>query len=456
MKIAIALVLLVLGSLVFHFASPWYFTPIASNWDTIDTTIDITFWVTGFVFVAVNLFLAYVIMAYRHKKNRKARYDPENKKLEVGLTIFTAVGVATMLAPGLFVWAKFIEVPKEAHVVEAVGQQWRWMFRLPGEDGVLGKSDPVHINPSNPFGLDPRDPAGQDDLLVESDELHLPHNKPVKVELRSTDVLHNFAVPQFRVKMDLVPGMITYVWFTPTKEGTYEILCEELCGLAHFTMRGHVVVEDENSYNQWLASQKSFAQSLQITSGDAAKGQALYAVCGACHGATGEGNVAMNAPALSGQPDWYLTSQLHYYKKGIRGSHKDDTLGQQMAAMSATLADDAAINDVVAYINQLSPTVGEKTITGNPARGEKYYVTCATCHGQNGEGNFGLKAPRLTGQHDWYIKRQLENFKAGIRGSHSDDLFGLQMRLMSQILQDEKAMDDLVAYLNTLPAPKPH
>jgi len=450
MKIAIVLILLVVGTLIFHFVSPWYFSPIASNWHTIDTTINITFWVTGFVFVAVNLFLAYVVLKYRHKKNAKANYEPENKKLELGLTVITALGVATMLAPGLFVWAKFIEVPQDAHVVEAVGQQWQWQFRLPGKDGKLGRSDNRHITPANPFGLDLTDPAGQDDRLVPYNELHLPLNKPVKVLLRSKDVLHNFAVPQFRVKMDLVPGMVTYIWFTPTKNGTYEILCEELCGLAHHTMRGRVVVENEANYNAWLNQQTTLAESLQIQSGDAQKGQTLYAVCAACHGANGEGLVAMNAPGLSGQSDWYLASQLKYYKKGIRGSHQEDVLGQQMAAMSGTLADEAAIHDVVAYIKTLPAAQNESTIEGEVDRGESYYVTCATCHGDKGEGNFGLRAPKLTGQHDWYIKRQLENFKLGIRGSHPDDLFGFQMMLMARILQDEQAVDDLVAYLNSL------
>lgn len=450
MKIAIALVLLVVGSLVFHFVSPWYFTPIASNWDSIDFTIDVTFWVTGFVFVAVNLFLAYCVLKFRHKKGNKASYEPENKKLELGLTVITAIGVATMLAPGLFVWAKFIEVPEDAHIVEAIGQQWQWQFRHPGDDGELGKSDARHITPSNPFGLDPSDPKGQDDLLIASNEIRLPIGKPVKVVLRSKDVLHNFAVPQFRVKMDLVPGMITYVWFTPTKLGKFEILCEELCGIAHHTMRGRVIVENEVDYQAWLERQSSFAETLQIDSGDPTKGEALYAVCASCHGAKGEGNVAMNAPILNGQSDWYLAAQLDYYKSGIRGAHKDDKFGQQMAAMSTTLVDKAAIHDVVAFINSLPVTTTEKTIEGDVDNGKSYYVTCGTCHGTKGEGNFGLKAPKLSGQHDWYLKRQLQNFKQGIRGKHPQDLYGFQMMLMARILQDEQAIDDLVAYVNTL------
>ena len=140
MPIAVLLIVLVVGSLIFHFLSPWTFTPLASNWSQIDTTIDITFWVTGFVFVVVNLFMAYCVIKFRNRKGHRAVYDPENNKLETWLTIFTTIGVAAMLAPGLFVWAKFVNVPEDALEVEAVGQQWHWSYRLPGADGEFGKS----------------------------------------------------------------------------------------------------------------------------------------------------------------------------------------------------------------------------------------------------------------------------------------------------------------------------
>src|SRR6266702_8854607 len=114
MVVAIVLVLLIVGSLLFHFLSPWYFTPIASNWQAMDDTISITFWVTGLVFVAINLFMAYAVIRYRHRKGGRAMYEPENKKLELWLTGLTTVGVAAMLAPGVFVGAKCVEVPKDA------------------------------------------------------------------------------------------------------------------------------------------------------------------------------------------------------------------------------------------------------------------------------------------------------------------------------------------------------
>src|SRR5882724_8005868 len=208
MVFAVAIILLVLGTLAFHFLSPWFFTPIASNWETVDQTINLTFWVTGIVFVAVNLFMAYCVFRFRHRKGNTAHYEPENKKLEWWLTIVTSVGIAAMLAPGLSVWAKFVTPPKTASVVEVLGQQWNWSYRLPGKDGALGATDTRLISLENPFGIDPKDPKGQDDILIANPELHLPLDKEIRMAMRSIDVNHQYAVPQFRVKMDLVAGMI--------------------------------------------------------------------------------------------------------------------------------------------------------------------------------------------------------------------------------------------------------
>jgi cytochrome c oxidase subunit 2 len=261
MAVALVLVVIAVASVVFHFLSPWWWTPIASNWGYIDDTILITFWITGIVFVAVVLFMAYCVFRFRHQEGRRAAYEPENKKLEWWLTIGTAIGVSAMLAPGLIVWNQFIAVPQGASEVEVIGQQWQWSFRLPGKDGRLGTSDIRNVSAENPLGLTPGDSAGQDDVVVEGGELHLPVGKPVKILTRSLDVLHDFYVPQFRAKMDLVPGLVTYFWFTPTRTGTFEAFCFELCGVGHPFMRGTVVVEEETKYRAWLEKHRTFAQA---------------------------------------------------------------------------------------------------------------------------------------------------------------------------------------------------
>ncbi len=263
MVVALILVLVAIGSVLFHFLSPWWFTLIASNWRYIDDTIIITFWITGVVFTAIVLFMAYCVLRFRHQEGRRAAYEPENKKLEWWLAIGTAAGVAAMLTPGLFVWNQFVTVPKGASEVEVVGQQWQWTFRLPGQDGRLGTSDIRNVSSDNPLGLNRSDPNGQDDVVIEGGELHLP-----------LDVVHDFYVPEFRAKMDLMPGLVTYFWFTPTRAGTFEILCAGFCGVGHPQMRGSVVVETESDYQTWLQKQSTFAQKkLASSEGEAASEQ---------------------------------------------------------------------------------------------------------------------------------------------------------------------------------------
>jgi cytochrome c oxidase subunit 2 len=444
---------LIIGSVLFHFLSPWYLTPLASNWDTIDFTIDVTFWVTGFVFVAVNAFMAWAVIKFRYDKNRRSEYQPENKKLEMWLTGLTAVGVAAMLAPGLLVWAEFVTVPDDAHEVEVVSQQWHWSFRYPGADGKFGAVESRYVTDDNPFGMEREDPYGQDDVLISSPTLHVPIDQPIRTNLRSKDVLHNFAVAQFRVKMDMVPGLVTYLWFTPTKLGEYEILCEELCGIGHHTMRGMVVVDTQEDFDAWLADQPTYAETLARPVGDPHAGQAQYAVCAACHGVNGEGNPALNSPKIAGQEDWYMRRQLEYFKDGTRGAHPDDVYGRQMAPMAATLANDTIMENVIAYIQTLPDVPAEHTVTGDIDNGRDIYVTCGACHGVNGEGIQALNAPRAAGMDDWYLVTQLKNFRSGVRGAHADDKYGMQMSMMAAILQSDERVNDVVAYMNTLSGP---
>jgi cytochrome c oxidase subunit II len=447
MILAYAVIALTIGTVLFHFWSPWWFTPIASNWTMMDQTVDITFWVTGVVFIAVNLFMAYCIARYRHRKGLKAHYEPEDKKLEWWLTIVTSVGIGAMLAPGLLVWAKFVTVPSGASEVEVVGQQWNFSYRFPGKDGVLGTTNIRLASPENPFAIDPNDPKGQDDVLVSSPVLHLPVGKPVKMLLRAKDVLHQFAVPPFRVKMDMVPGMVTYFWLTPTRTGSFDALCEQLCGTAHFTMRGRVIVDEEKDFQAWLATQPTYAQTRAAAAGDVAAGQASYAVCSACHGAQGEGNQQLNAPKLAGQADWYLARQLQDFKLGIRDK---EPYGQQMDAFAAALADDTAIRNVVAYINSLPDTRPQATVSGNPSKGREHYETCVYCHGSGGQGVWSTNAPRLSHMSDWYMKRQLQNFQQGVRGSHPQDFSGAQMAAMAKSLADDQAIDDVLKHIGSL------
>ncbi|MCS6937061.1 MAG: cytochrome c oxidase subunit II [Candidatus Bipolaricaulota bacterium] len=259
--LAIVLVLLIVGAVALTLSGTLWLSPLASNWGMIDNMLVITLVVTGLAFVVLNLVLAYLVWRYRARDGQKATYFAEDHKLERNLILITALGIIVMLGPGLFVYSEYIHPPREAMTVEVLGQQWRWSFRYPGADGQLGRTDPK-LFAQNAFGIDVTDPAAQDDVLV-TGPLHLPLNKPVVIQLRSKDVLHSFYVPEFRAKMDAVPGMVTRLWFTPTKMGTFDLLCVELCGTAHFQMRSKVIVESPKDFERWLQQQPTVAQTIK-------------------------------------------------------------------------------------------------------------------------------------------------------------------------------------------------
>ena len=249
----------IVGSILFHIFTPWWWTDIASNWGAMDDTINLTFWIGGGVFILVCLFMVYCMFKFSYKDGRKVEYKPEDHKLEKILTVATTLGVAALLAPGLIVWNEYINTPKNALNIEVMAWQWGWQYRLPGKDGKLGTAQVAKISDENPFGINLDDLNGRDDVLIQSDELHLKTNRPVQILLRSVDVLHNFYVPQFRSKMDAIPGIVTYYWFEPNKVGEYEVLCAEYCGVGHYAMRATVVVENEQNYENWLEEQETFS-----------------------------------------------------------------------------------------------------------------------------------------------------------------------------------------------------
>ncbi|MEE9544785.1 MAG: cytochrome c oxidase subunit II [Rhodospirillales bacterium] len=248
---------------IWALAEGWWWTPIASNWTFIDTADYVTFWITGVGMTLVIFFEAYCIFRFTGKEGQKAaQYNPESVKLETWLFFGTTALVVAMLLPGLWAWDDFVNPPKGASKVEVVAEQWTWSYRFPGKDGVFGTTNARNWSDKNPFGLNPDDPKGQDDILVEDSEVHLPLGIPVIVSSRSKDVLHDFSVPHFRAKTDAVPGMVTSWWFTPTRTGEFNVLCFELCGTGHHTMRGMVVIDEENVFQAWLKEQPTFAQSM--------------------------------------------------------------------------------------------------------------------------------------------------------------------------------------------------
>lgn len=170
--------------------------------------------------------------------------------------------------------------------------------------------------------------------------------------------------------------------------------------------------------------------------------------CTVCHGVQLKGNHVIQAPRLSGMESWYVQRQLMAFGRGWRGTHGQDVYGMEMWPMAPKSP--GGIRDAVDYVSATDSEPPPATITGDRENGEALYGTCAACHAADGSGVEALGAPALTVANDWYLVRQLENFKAGIRGGHPDDTFGAQMRAAAQVLSDDDAIRDVVAYINSL------
>ena len=238
--------------------------------EKIDTMINITLAVTGLVFFVTQIILFWFSYKYQESDKRKAYYYPHNNKLEYIWTIVPAIFLTGLVVFGMVYWFKITgEAPKNAMVVEVTGSQFKWEYRYPGKDGVLGKKyyREIDYKNNNPLGQIWDDPSNHDDIVVMGGDMHLVVNKPVKLVINSKDVIHDVGLAHFRMKMDAVPGTPTTMWFTPTittkemKEKTgnpdfvYEISCDQMCGQGHWSMRGTIIVETQEEFDRWIFSQ---------------------------------------------------------------------------------------------------------------------------------------------------------------------------------------------------------
>ena len=171
--------------------------------------------------------------------------------MEAGVVVTEAILLFGFAFP---LWAKQArQFPRiqDSVVVRAIGQQFAWNFHYPGPDGKFGIGDPDLVTAANPLGLDYNDPAAKDDIVA-FNEMHLPLDKPAIVYISSKDVIHNYAIPYMRVSQDAIPGASVPVWFTPTRPGEFEIICAQLCGLGHYSMKGLLVVDKSEDFEGWL------------------------------------------------------------------------------------------------------------------------------------------------------------------------------------------------------------
>jgi cytochrome c oxidase subunit II len=242
--------------------------PASDHGVLIDRMLYITIIITFIVFVITQVGLFWFAYKYQHSDERKAYYYPHNNKLELIWTVIPAITLTVLVGFGIFYWFKITgDAPKDAMQVEIVGSQFKWEFRYPGKDGIIGKKYYKNISGDNPLGQIWEDPANRDDVYVSGDAMHLVVNKPVRLIIGAKDVIHDVGLAHFRMKMDAVPGTPTTMWFTPTKttaqmkketknpEFVYEISCDQMCGKGHWSMRGEIVVETQEEFDAWMAKQ---------------------------------------------------------------------------------------------------------------------------------------------------------------------------------------------------------
>ncbi|GAB6875478.1 cytochrome c oxidase subunit II [Thermaerobacter litoralis] len=258
MTLLVGLVLVAGVASTVYATKRWWLPPLVSAAAApIDHMFNILMISIGIVFVLTQGMLAWFV--WRAARSPRALYWHENKRLETTWTVATAVILTVFIVMGYQIWLTLhtptAAAAEKSAVVEVWGQQFFWTARYPGPDGKFGKTDPQYVDfQKNPFGIDPNDPAGKDDIVVDGSKgpIVMPAGYHVTVKLSSRDVIHSFFVPQLRVKMDAVPGQVTEVYVEPTEVGRFEIACAELCGVGHFTMRGEIQVLSDADWQAWV------------------------------------------------------------------------------------------------------------------------------------------------------------------------------------------------------------
>lgn len=335
---------------------------VSAHGGGIDGLFNTTLVITGIVFVLTQVLLFWYAYKYRSAKGNKAQFLAHDGKLELIWTAIPAVVMAFLVAKGLVVWNDTMTDldPTESFLeIEATGYQFAWDIRFPGADGRIGNKDFRLINmANNSLGIDFTDEQSLDDVVLGgSDKIVLPVDTTVRVIITAKDVLHNFYLPHFRVKMDAVPGLPTYFIFKPIKTTAqmrqelkkwpewnvpfdaaepdgpkryekfdYELACSELCGKGHYSMRRIVEVVSKEEYAIWSAEQKSFyATTIRGTDQDPNKGKLLLPseIKSREKELRSEMKKAMDAPDSSAIADRTVRFKNLFYKTGSADMEKE-------------------------------------------------------------------------------------------------------------------------------------
>jgi len=323
-RTALYLMIFMIVFLVLSVFSAWYYKDVmlgygphaaaSEHGDSLDFLFNITLFFTGIVFILTHIYLFWFSYKYRAKTGRKALYFPHSTMLEVIWTGVPAIVLVVLVVQGLLAWNEVMAdvEPGEDYIeIEATGYQFAWDIRYPGADGKLGTKNFRLIDmATNPLGIDWTDEKSLDDVVLSgADKLVLPRGQKVRVRITAKDVLHNFYLPHFRVKMDAIPGLPTYFVFTPkitTEEYRdrlreydewqvpyddtepdgptrweafdYELACAELCGKGHYSMRRVLEIVEPEVYEEWVAEKNAspyFKDNIRGTDADPYKDKLL-------------------------------------------------------------------------------------------------------------------------------------------------------------------------------------
>jgi cytochrome c oxidase subunit 2 len=217
----------------------WLPENINTHGGVIDSLFLFILVLTGVIFVATSIALFLFMWQYDAAKNvQPVTFTHGSHTLEVVWSILPAATLVFIAIYQMDAWAdakmRRPTLPNgqlKPPLAEITGRQFEWRIRYAGEDGVVGTPDDIQL----------------------VNDLHLPLNEEIVLQIKSADVLHSFFLPNLRVKQDVVPGMRQFVWFQPNKTGVYDIVCAELCGWGHYKMRGRITVEPREKFNTWLA-----------------------------------------------------------------------------------------------------------------------------------------------------------------------------------------------------------
>jgi cytochrome c oxidase subunit 2 len=233
---------------------------------TIDHMLEFCHWFMLALAVGWSIFFVYTLWRFRKGRSPKADYYGVRTKASTHIEFMVVlIDVLLLIGFAIPLWSKrVLHFPQgDAITIKVVGEQFKWNFHYPGPDGVFGRQDPSLISSSNPLGIDPADPHGQDDF-ISPNEMHIPINRNVILQITSKDVIHSVSIEAMRIGQDAIPGSEIPIWFKPVKLGTYEIVCAQLCGANHALMRATVVVDTDADYQSWLHDEEQLANPTPV------------------------------------------------------------------------------------------------------------------------------------------------------------------------------------------------